>query len=82
MLFIVYCRTKVRPTEIDSGFLSKLGHPMYTTQVNDNGDVSAVRTAEKVQDFFLYNDQTDIFEYNYNPIYDFTSPFYFFADNC
>lgn len=55
---------------------------MYTTQVNDNGDVSAVRTAEKVQDFFLYNDQTDIFEYNYNPIYDFTSPFYFFADNC
>jgi hypothetical protein len=81
MLIIVWCRTKIDPTIIDGSVLFQAKHPVYSLQQR-NERFSPVGTAEAFQDFMLFNKYADIFQTNYNPLYDFESPFYFMPSNC
>lgn len=81
MLTIVWIRGQINVTEYNVEALESLKHPVYEMTLRD-GRISPVGTAEAIQDFMLFNEYTDMFQTNYNPMYDYGAPQYFLPQNC
>ena len=70
MLIMVWLRTKVTPTDVDSNSLLKLSHPIYKIAVKNN-QLNPVQSSRSLEDFFLFNNYTDIFGVGYDVMYDY-----------
>ena len=83
MLFVVWIRSKFLPYTVGGDALTYLKHAIYPMEMtNDGNHVSPVGSAQEMTDFMLFNKNPDLFEYGYNPTYDYTSPLFFYPTNC
>lgn len=81
MLIMVWLRTKITPSYVDSSNLLRLSHPVYTIATKGN-NLDPIKSTRALEDYFLFNNYTDIFGVGYDVLYDYQSPSYFYPSNC
>lgn len=81
MSIMVWLRAQITPTNVDSTNLLRLNHPIYTIATK-NDILDPIKSTRALEDFFLFNNYTDIFGVGYDVLYDYQSPAYFYPSNC
>lgn len=78
---MVWLRTEFTPQDISSVNLLELSHPLYMIET-DGDSLDPLQTTQNLEEFFVYNNYTDIFGVGYDVLYDYQSPAFFFPTNC
>ena len=81
MLIIVWLRTTIGITTLESRNLDRLAHPAFVVATKD-GKLDPIKSTRELQDFFMFDNHTDIFGVEYDVLYDPQSPTFFYPPNC
>lgn len=81
MYLMVILREKITVTVVSTESLAQLSHPSFTVAMKDN-HLDPITSTRELNDFYRYDQRSDIFGLDWDVLYDPTSPTYFYPPNC